>query len=552
MTAHEDDPSARPHRSHRSDLLDAFAPITADDVQEAVDCGDALEALRRATIANDLDTATDVVRLCWFDLLRDEVRPELRPLLDGIPRAQLEEHPLLATLHGLTADADELRTARALQHFARTATTGRRPAEGASTAEQALALAGESVGLRLLGKPAMAVEPARAGLDLLDTIRAERSTLIGFLPRVYAHLGTSLYYGGHGHEALDAFSSGYAEAGTSDRSSFANLSMMAGAHALDGNFTEAAEYVRMSRGEPWTDEQRATYWGTFYRLAEALLALERFDLGEAQRHLDEMDHDRRSIEHWVAIARVEAKVGLVSGDASGALARLEAFADLRGAEGRSAASRQQLASIRVLLHLALGDLEAARSIVQRDAPPSARTLVDRARIALVAGQPSEAVRELRPLAGTAQSPAVTVNAASLEAAAALRPGPGRPADPVVRRLGAHLRQSGQRTPMVLLQSADLVAIRTRGIELGYADVFGSVPSAGSVLADPVAPPRLTPRERAVLDVLARESSTAQIARELFVSVNTVKSQLRSIYRKLGVNSRDEALMVSRELGIPSR
>jgi len=53
---------------------------------------------------------------------------------------------------------------------------------------------------------------------------------------------------------------------------------------------------------------------------------------------------------------------------------------------------------------------------------------------------------------------------------------------------------------------------------------------------------LTDRELAVLQLLPSMMSNEQIARELFVSVNTVKVHLKSLYRKLGVSSRREAVM----------
>ncbi|MFB2599957.1 LuxR C-terminal-related transcriptional regulator [Herbiconiux sp. P17] len=40
-----------------------------------------------------------------------------------------------------------------------------------------------------------------------------------------------------------------------------------------------------------------------------------------------------------------------------------------------------------------------------------------------------------------------------------------------------------------------------------------------------------------------------MASALFVSINTVKSQLRSLYRKLGVASREEALVAAAERGL---
>jgi LuxR family maltose regulon positive regulatory protein len=53
---------------------------------------------------------------------------------------------------------------------------------------------------------------------------------------------------------------------------------------------------------------------------------------------------------------------------------------------------------------------------------------------------------------------------------------------------------------------------------------------------------LTDRELAVLQLLPSMMSNEQIARELFVSVNTVKVHLKSLYRKLGVSSRREAVI----------
>ena len=53
---------------------------------------------------------------------------------------------------------------------------------------------------------------------------------------------------------------------------------------------------------------------------------------------------------------------------------------------------------------------------------------------------------------------------------------------------------------------------------------------------------LTDRELAVLQLLPSMMSNEQIAGELFVSVNTVKVHLKSLYRKLGVSSRREAVM----------
>jgi len=60
---------------------------------------------------------------------------------------------------------------------------------------------------------------------------------------------------------------------------------------------------------------------------------------------------------------------------------------------------------------------------------------------------------------------------------------------------------------------------------------------------------LSERELAVLRLLATNLSQREIGSELYVSVNTVKSHTRSLFRKLGVASRADAVVRGRELGL---
>jgi DNA-binding NarL/FixJ family response regulator len=60
---------------------------------------------------------------------------------------------------------------------------------------------------------------------------------------------------------------------------------------------------------------------------------------------------------------------------------------------------------------------------------------------------------------------------------------------------------------------------------------------------------LTERERVVLRQMATGQSYEDVGRALGVSVNTVRTYVRSVYKKLDVNSRTEAVIVGTELGI---
>ena len=65
--------------------------------------------------------------------------------------------------------------------------------------------------------------------------------------------------------------------------------------------------------------------------------------------------------------------------------------------------------------------------------------------------------------------------------------------------------------------------------------------------EPLVRPTLSPREREVLNELARGSTYADIAANLFVSENTIKTHVSSLYGKLSVGRRSEALAVARNL-----
>ncbi|GAA1977266.1 hypothetical protein GCM10009798_43090 [Nocardioides panacihumi] len=75
------------------------------------------------------------------------------------------------------------------------------------------------------------------------------------------------------------------------------------------------------------------------------------------------------------------------------------------------------------------------------------------------------------------------------------------------------------------------------------------PREREITATVVVPPLLSPRERDVLGELARGATYADIAGTLFVSENTVKTHVSSLYSKLGVSRRSQALAVARNMNL---
>jgi LuxR family transcriptional regulator, maltose regulon positive regulatory protein len=63
---------------------------------------------------------------------------------------------------------------------------------------------------------------------------------------------------------------------------------------------------------------------------------------------------------------------------------------------------------------------------------------------------------------------------------------------------------------------------------------------------------LTGAELRLLPLLSTHLSIPEIAAQMFLSRNTIKSQAISIYRKLGASSRSQAVSLSRDLGLLDR
>jgi LuxR family maltose regulon positive regulatory protein len=77
----------------------------------------------------------------------------------------------------------------------------------------------------------------------------------------------------------------------------------------------------------------------------------------------------------------------------------------------------------------------------------------------------------------------------------------------------------------------------------------SVAAPTGVDGDQLPPSLLTEREGQVLQLLAQMNSTEEIAAALFVSTITVKTHLKGIFGKLGVNRRVDAVRRGRTLGL---
>jgi LuxR family maltose regulon positive regulatory protein len=262
----------------------------------------------------------------------------------------------------------------------------------------------------------------------------------------------------------------------------------------------------------------------------------------------------------LAIRMLEGRLRSAKGDPIGALAELAAARrDLAGWDPPRLLSRW-LVTVEVDLHLTVGDHEPATALlgsVESGGSAAGSAPVALARLQLAAGDPAGATRTLSPLldgSAPAVDLATRIRAWLLHALA------GRALDNA-GQAAASLRQAVDLAePEEHRRSFLDVGAPGRALVARYRDwLDGSWPfldelaqsaldPAPAVVSPmPVLVERLSERERAVLRYLPTMLTFVEIGSELFISVNTTKSHVRSIYRKLGVVGRRDAVRRARQL-----
>jgi PAS domain S-box-containing protein len=99
---------------------------------------------------------------------------------------------------------------------------------------------------------------------------------------------------------------------------------------------------------------------------------------------------------------------------------------------------------------------------------------------------------------------------------------------------------------VLRAEASSAPLFEDGHAVGVFGVFYTTPDPAYVRPAQV---RLTPRQHDVLEELGRGCSTADIARRLGISEETVRNHIRGIFRRLEVHSRLAAVVRAHDLGL---
>ncbi|WP_241996857.1 LuxR C-terminal-related transcriptional regulator [Rhodococcus sp. SMB37] len=314
-------------------------------------------------------------------------------------------------------------------------------------------------------------------------------------------------------------------------------------HAVRGATIDAQRWIETERQHLEYPEPVGAQAKTPGLVASALVALDRLAPDEAFGMLVEFGTPQEDEEFWAFALYASGQYALLAGLYADGLqyveSELQSFARLS-----TGISGQLLLAVRADLNLALGRADVAAGLVGRSADP--HTAAVRARICLLTGDFVGAETIVHQYGEDPHCPLrVSMELFVIGAAAACARGRRSEARRHIADAATRSRRTGALRPFTGLPPSMIKEVAGLGIELPVdlkqmAAEFATFRPSRQIV-------RLTPREREVLDALLSGGSIGTIAESQFVSLNTVKTQLRSLYRKLGVNSRRDAVAVARRV-----
>lgn len=500
-----------------------------------------LPALRHAVDAQDYTRASDVCLHGGFTLLRSR---GAAAILHQVPLRYVARLPFLAVVLGLAANARGERL-KALELLTLALGASRALRNRQRVAERiGLALV-ETVVLRITGRASESVAAARRVLRLLEEApSADLEEIADQVGSYRYQAALSLFRAGRPAEARLA-----AEwVGVSPDSlrrhapdALGAASLVAAIDAGRGEARTAAGVLARIDEQHFPVELLDAYVGSLAHLARGILALEAGEPERAQEHAD-LFLDRENLEHGMLFMVLRVFVEIWRGTPEVGLRMLDAKVGADRPRARlSPEDRQLVVAARVLSHAALGQTAPAHAALRTLDRGDAVGVVLHAALLLREQRPDLAIEQLN---GGVQDlgPRLRGAAEILMACASLLRDDEDLAEQALRRFAATSSVHGIVSPVVLIPAEfrdRLLGFAEKlGLDAGLVDRIRRIPAPFRAAGERVT---LTPREAAVLAQLRETSSQAQIAANLGVSANTVKSQVRSLYLKLGVTAREDAL-----------
>ena len=533
--------------------------------------GHPAEAIRHAQAAADWTYATRLLAESYISLILDGRLGTVAGLLATFPpEAAAEDAELAIVLAGARLFAgrpDETEAyIEVAQRFAETVPPGRRRRFDLRVASTKLWLARRSVDLASALEAKREVEAALAAQSASDIARVADHRAAAVM-----NVGITELWSLRTNEARRHLEEALSLAQQAERpyleiSCLSHLGIAgpdAGGSILDGvHYAEQA--IARAEALGWGEEAIIT--PALAISGVALMWLGRFD--EAERRLDRADRGLRPEEDPMTTLIVRWATGLLRltqgrlEEALAGLAEAQRLSSLLGKEVRTIEPRGVMLQTQVRMGRA-AEASAALAELDEDERDRALIRIATAEIHLAKDDPEAALEVLAPVIEgsrrAAHSTTSLIDALLFVALARARLGDARATEEAIERALELAEREGIIVPFAVAPVRELLERHPRhrtahGALLSeILDVLSGASPKRSGGARP-ASEDLSEAELRVVRFLPSNLKAPEIAAELFVSPNTVRTHLRHIYAKLDAHSRAEAVERARELGLlaPSR
>lgn len=467
-----------------------------------------------------------------------------REVLAGVPGTALSRFPALAGLRGLLLMAGRSSTAQ-VRAFTALSGDDADPASAPAPSDSYWTLFAQHVAARLGGRHDAAATTADRLLEMLDGALAPRADELGEgLAAGCASAATAFLVVGRHEDALAALDRIDPSSDICHRHLAADLALV---HALRGDLVESARACERARAADDGELARDVRRDVGRQVAEAILLTNAADADAALAVLDRIRPADDPGELWPFLLWARGVATLIARPPAAAVESFAADLVRYRRRDTSAYACGVLGALHANLLLAAGHARQAQSALA-DLPDTDSVAVARARAALGRAELSTARHEAEAVAWSAQAvPVDRLQALTVLALAASRSEENETAIDAVSRAAAVAEAHGLAWPWALAPRRELCAL----LEASAAHRPGVLARMPERFTQVAAPARLTARETSVLHALQYTASLNEIARTQHVSLNTVRSQLRSVYRKLGARSRAQALSTAARNGMLS-
>lgn len=539
------EPAAEPQMANGARV---YPPVDVDLLEQS---------LQDLTRAGELDSALALISSAWPSVCCSH-GARLRAMIESLPEEVWGADPWILTAMGASY--------RSLGSTSRSAAL---PWFGAAEAQRsggkagprdAIMLLHHAAALRSLGLLSSALEKSEAARTLLENDVSTTATL-----RIRGQAQAALQIGLlklHLGDVDGAFPLLRLALGLSEKylvqservECLSGLSLLA---YFSGDLPAADAFTAQARVESGTTSLLTSRFGAGALIAETLLAVERADRTHVLELVGSMSRaaERSDWEPLAHLARASASG--VHRDFIEALDHLRHGLDsAHGWEGEP--------DVRIMCHMLygtllmhLGEFAAALATFALIEPsPDHRICPARfvAGIRYKAGDNAGCLEALQGCGelGETHSALTTVDVMLFRAAANYELDTPYAADVAFDRALQLAAHNMMRTPFLLVSSTTLHRMLNRARErnqpVSVLELMEQLHSTRTGSTTGSLEP-LSDRERDIAEQLSQDKTISQIAADLFISTNTVKTHVRSIYRKLSANSRKDAVRRGIELGL---